>query len=220
MDTGTEGYLAFVVLGTALVVVVGLILTRSGRVYLQDVFPDRRTANSVSVLLSVLFYLFALGLLGVISTMSVPVTGTAQTVVTKLGVVLLVLGVVFGATMIALARIRARRAEDEKQEQLLAAMPGVTPTHHSRAADEHLGPLTTDSAATTYAAPTAARTAAAAATPSAAPTDTPTTASTATPTTASTAAPAAAATPGAAAATAPTNTDADRADGRLVPPAR
>lgn len=141
MDTSTEGYLAFVILGIALVILVGQILTRGGRDYLREVFTDERTANSVSILLTVLFYLFTLGILGVISSMRVPVTGAAQTVVTKLGVVLLVLGVVFGSTMLALSRIRARRAEDEKQEALLSAMPGVLPPHHSRAGDTHLGPV-------------------------------------------------------------------------------
>lgn len=124
MDTSTEGYLAFVVLGALLVVVIGQILTRGGKVYLEEVFADSRSAGSVSTLLSVLFYLFALGILGVISSMTVPVDGTAQTVVTKLGVVLLVLGTVFGLTMLVLSRIRARRAESEKEDALIAAMPG------------------------------------------------------------------------------------------------
>ncbi len=129
MDTSTEGYLAFVVLGTLLVVVVGQILTRGGKVYLEEVFADSRSAGSVSTLLSVLFYLFALGILGVISSMTVPVDGVAQTVVTKLGVVLLVLGTVFGLTMLVLSRIRARRAESEKEDALIAAMPGHGTEH-------------------------------------------------------------------------------------------
>lgn len=123
MDTSTGGYLAFVVLGIGLVVGVGSTLTRGGRTYLREVFPDQRAADSVSRLLTVMFYLFALGILGVISTMSVPVDGVAQTVVTKLGVVLLILGLVFGATMLVLSRIRAQREESEKGDILLANMP-------------------------------------------------------------------------------------------------
>jgi len=154
MDTSTEGYLAFVVLGAILVVVIGQILTRGGRIYLEEVFADSRAAGSVSTLLAVLFYLFALGILGVISSMTVPVTGVAQTVVTKLGVVLLVLGVVFGATMLALSRIRARREESEKEDALIAAMPGhqhqsngyddgrVSPTVTVHAADARPAPPT------------------------------------------------------------------------------
>lgn len=125
MDNSTEAYLMFVILGVVLVAAVGQLLVRAGRVYLEEVFPDPRVANSVSRLLTVLFYLFALGLLGIISTIDVPVSGDAQTVVTKLGVILLVLGIVFGATMLVLARIRARRQEQEQEESMMAAsMPG------------------------------------------------------------------------------------------------
>jgi hypothetical protein len=112
MDTSTEGYLGFVVLGVSLVIVIGQLLIRSGKVYLEEVFPEERTARSVSRLLAVLFYLFALGVLGVISTMEVPVEGATQTVVTKLGVVMLILGIVFGATMFVLSRIRTGREEE------------------------------------------------------------------------------------------------------------
>jgi len=121
MDNSTEAYLVFVILGIVLVGVVGQLLIRAGQVYLEEVYPDPRVANSVSKLLAVMFYLFALGVLGIISTMDVPVEGTAQTVVTRLGVVLLVLGVVFGITMFVLSRIRARRQEEEQEEAIMAA---------------------------------------------------------------------------------------------------
>ena len=126
MDSNTDTYLVFVVLGVILVLVVGQMLNRAGRVYLEEVFPDARVANSVSKLLAVLFYLFALGLLGIISTMDVPPEGAAQVVVTKLGVVLLVLGIVFAVTMLVLSRIRSRRREEEEEEAIMAAsMPSV-----------------------------------------------------------------------------------------------
>jgi hypothetical protein len=130
MGITTEGYLAFVVLGALLVIAVGQLIIHSGEVYLEEVFPDPRVANSVSKLLAVLFYLFALGVLGITSTVEVPVEGTAQIVVTKLGVVLLCLGIVFGITMLVLSRIRDRREEQEKEEALLSAMPGVDYTPH------------------------------------------------------------------------------------------
>ena len=130
MGISTEGYLAFVVLGALLVIAVGQLIIRSGEVYLEEVFPDPRVAKSVSRLLAVLFYLFALGVLGITSTVDVPVDGTPQIVVTKLGIVLLCLGVVFAITMLVLSRIRDRREEQEKEEALLSAMPGVDYTPH------------------------------------------------------------------------------------------
>jgi uncharacterized membrane protein HdeD (DUF308 family) len=129
MDDNTGTYLAFVVLGVVLVIIVGQMLIRSGQVYLEETFPDRRVARSVSKLLAVMFYLFALGLLGIISTFDVPVEGDAQVVVTKLGVVLLVLGIVFAGTMLALSRIRSRRREEEEEEAMMAASMAAAPVH-------------------------------------------------------------------------------------------
>lgn len=110
MDENLASYLAFVLLGTGATVAVGQVLYRSGRGYLEEMFPDGQVAQSVNMLLAVLFHLVVLGILGIISTIDVPVDGAAQQVVTKLGVVLLVLGVAHGGAMLALARVRDRRA--------------------------------------------------------------------------------------------------------------
>jgi hypothetical protein len=137
MDNSTDTYLVFVILGVLLVATVGQLLVRAGQVYLEEVFPERRVANSVSKLLAVMFYLFALGLLGIISTMDVPVEGSAQTIVTKLGVVLLVLGIVYAVAMAVLSRIRAGRQEQEQEEAIMAAsmLPYDTYDTHDSAAD-------------------------------------------------------------------------------------
>lgn len=126
------GYVSFVVSGIALTLAVGQLLLRSGQVYLQETFADKALATSVNRLLAVLFHLIMLGVLGVISTVEVPVTGTAQTVVTKLGVVLLVLGAGHGATMYGLGRLRDRRREQEMWDRMervptAHAEPAVTP---------------------------------------------------------------------------------------------
>lgn len=133
MDNSTDTYLVFVILGVLLVAMVGQLLVRAGQVYLEEVFPERRVASSVSKLLAVMFYLFALGLLGIISTMDVPVEGSAQTVVTKLGVVLFVLGIVYAAAMAALSRIRARRQEQDQEEAIMAASMHPYDTYDSAA---------------------------------------------------------------------------------------
>ena len=98
---------------------VGRLLFHSGRVYLEELFDDVRLASSVNALLAVLFHLVVLGILGIISTMDVPVDGQVQTVVTKLGVVLLILGVAHGSVMLGLGRLRTSRAE----QQLLKTFP-------------------------------------------------------------------------------------------------
>ena len=105
-DQGT--YLLVLVLGVGAALVVGQVLLRTGQAILEEAFADHRVASSVNRLLAVLFHLGALGVLALISTVDVPVTGALQIVVTKLGIVLLILGVVHGVLLLLLTRIRAR----------------------------------------------------------------------------------------------------------------
>jgi hypothetical protein len=103
-------YVTVVVLGALLTVLVGALLYRNGEPFLDEVFADQEKARSVNRLLVVLFNLVVLGILALFSVVDVPwVSGAFQIVVTKLGVVLLVLGIAHGTTMVALSRIRARR---------------------------------------------------------------------------------------------------------------
>jgi len=107
-DTGT--YITIVLIGTLLTLLVGQILIRSGRPIVSEVFEDEQTARSATSLIAVLFHLVALGLLGTISTFDlIEVEGTVQTMVTKIGQVLLVLGILYGLTLVLLNRYRSRR---------------------------------------------------------------------------------------------------------------
>lgn len=107
-DTGT--YLLIVGVGFVLTLVVGQILMRAGHGFLADVFQDEEVATSTTRLLGVLFHLVALGFLALVSTWDpIPVQGTVQMVVTKIGGVLLVLGALHGATLLLLARVRNHR---------------------------------------------------------------------------------------------------------------
>jgi hypothetical protein len=116
-DTGT--YLFIVGVGFILTVFVGVVLRRSGHGFLRDVFDDDDTANSVTNLLTVLFFLVALGFLALISTYQpIQVEGTVQLVITQLGGVLLVLGVLHGATLLLLARVRSRRRSQTLETEM------------------------------------------------------------------------------------------------------
>jgi len=120
MGQSLGSYLLVLVLGLGLTLVVGQVLLRTGQDYLAEVFSNTRTARSVNRLLGLLFHLVVLGILAIISTIDVPVDGELQTVVTKLGVILLVLGAAHGATMLVLARIRARRHEQDLADEMTA----------------------------------------------------------------------------------------------------
>ncbi len=132
-------YLLVLLLGLGLTLIVGQILLRTGQDYLAEVFDNRRTARSVNRLLGLLFHLIVLGILALISTMDVSVDGELQTVVTKLGVILLVLGVAHGGTMLILARIRSRRREQDLADEMTAQIEFTRQQQHNTQYGQHVG---------------------------------------------------------------------------------
>lgn len=108
---GTGTYLVLVVIGVVITIAVGQILLRSGQPFLEDVFQHKETAHSINRLLVVMFHLLTLGVLGMISIVPVDAGGTTQTVVFKIGVVLLIVGIAYGVSMLVLLRVRERRRQ-------------------------------------------------------------------------------------------------------------
>jgi uncharacterized membrane protein YdfJ with MMPL/SSD domain len=121
MSTDLVSYLVLLVVGTALTTVVGAILRRSGQALLEEVYPPPRAAG-LARLVAVGFYLVALGVLALISTIDVPVQGLVEELITKLGVVLLILGAAYGLTLVVLGRLREARRQAELDEEFQAAM--------------------------------------------------------------------------------------------------
>lgn len=107
MSTGQ--YIVFLAIAVALTLGVGRLLFTSGEPFLEEVFQKKDTARSTNLLLTVLFHLLTLGVLALMSTIDVPVDGVVQTIVTKLGIVLVVVGIAYGVSMLVLLRIRERR---------------------------------------------------------------------------------------------------------------
>jgi hypothetical protein len=104
-------YLTVLFIGVGLTVVVGQILIRSGRPILEDVFPRPGAASSVTQLLVVLFHLVVLGIIALVASMDVTLDHPLQTIVVRIGLILLVLGIAYGSTLLVLARLRARRRQ-------------------------------------------------------------------------------------------------------------
>jgi hypothetical protein len=118
-DTGT--YLLIVVIGLIVTVIVGQILMRTGLGFLRDVFGDQDVAQSITRLLGVGFHLVALGFLALISTWQpFAVQGTVQLVVTRVGGILLFLGVLHVITLVVLARVR----NNARARQVAASLRG------------------------------------------------------------------------------------------------
>ena len=119
MTTGT--YLTIVAIGAVMTVIVGVILIRAGHGFLRDVFDDDDVATSTTNLLGVLFFLVALGFLGLISTYQpVETNNPVEQIITQLGGMLLVLGILHGATLLLLARLRNRRRSQALESEMSA----------------------------------------------------------------------------------------------------
>ncbi|MGQ0575139.1 MAG: hypothetical protein ACT4RN_13175 [Pseudonocardia sp.] len=105
-------YITVLVIAIGLTVSVGRLLVVAGEPYLLEVFRDRKVTRSVNILLSVLFHLVTLGVLAIISAIDFDLASQLQTIVVKLGVVLIVLGAAYGISMLVLIRVRQRRQAD------------------------------------------------------------------------------------------------------------
>jgi hypothetical protein len=108
----SNSYVAFLVIGTALVLIDGQIIYRNGRRFLQQATPNA-PAKSLTTLVSVLFHLGTLGVLALLSTIDFPTDTELKGIVLRLGIILIVLGIAHWIAVSALARIREREEFEE-----------------------------------------------------------------------------------------------------------
>jgi hypothetical protein len=105
-------YVAYLAISVALTVFVGSALSRSGRVFLRDVFGDQTgPADAASRLIVVGFYLLTLGFITLTMRMSGEIGSVRQAIQVlsvKIGEVLLVLGALYLANISFLTRLRRR----------------------------------------------------------------------------------------------------------------
>ncbi|MGH3879217.1 MAG: hypothetical protein ACRDSK_19490 [Actinophytocola sp.] len=108
----TNSYVTFLLVGALLVLVDGQVIYRNGRRFLQQSAPNA-SAESLTRLVTVLFHLVVLGVLALISTVDVPADTPVESVVVRLGVVLIIIGIAHWVAVVALGRIRDRQEFDE-----------------------------------------------------------------------------------------------------------
>ena len=102
------GYVTFLILGIALVAADGFLIYRSGVRYLANAHTARSSATSMARLVTVLFMLVVLGVLALVSVIEVDAGGALQTVVVRLGVLLLILAAAHAITIAVLNQMRDR----------------------------------------------------------------------------------------------------------------
>lgn len=113
----TNSYVAFLVIGTVLVLVDGQVIYRNGRKFLQQSAGRNTSAESMTRLVSVLFHFVVLGVLALISTIDIPADNATEGVVLRLGVILIVIGIAHWVAITALTRIRDRQEFDELHQE-------------------------------------------------------------------------------------------------------
>ena len=105
-------YLGYLAVAVPLTVWVARVLSRHGRVFLADVFDgDEKLAEAVSTLLLVGFYLLNLGFVMLYLSVDTVVTSPRaliEALSVKLGVVMLLLGVVHFGNLVVFHGIRRR----------------------------------------------------------------------------------------------------------------
>jgi hypothetical protein len=121
-------YVAYLVISVALTVLVGSALSRSGRVFLLDVFGGQAApAEAVNRLLVTGFYLLNLGFVTLTMRMSGEIGGPRQAIQVlsgKIGEVLLVLGALHLANIVFFTRLRRRVQAQAAQQPPGGGRPG------------------------------------------------------------------------------------------------
>ena len=136
MDHKVWMYLAYLAISVGLTVWVATTLARNGMVFLEDVFQDSKLAKAVNQLLVMGFYLLNLGYVAVAMTSSASIPTAAEALETlswKIGLVLLVLGVLHFFNVFFLNRYRRGRLPVHPQQPAAGnwpshpGVPGTTP---------------------------------------------------------------------------------------------
>jgi uncharacterized membrane protein len=121
-------YSVYLAISVGLTIGAGLVLSRSGQVFLRDVFAgDEALAKAVNRLLVVGFYLLMLGFVVLAMRPSGQITGVRQAagvLSVKVGEVLLVLGALHLTNFAIFRRIRRRPAPAAPGPEMGAAQHG------------------------------------------------------------------------------------------------
>ncbi|GID25619.1 hypothetical protein [Paractinoplanes brasiliensis] len=131
MDPKVWMYLVYLAVSIGLTVWVATTLSRNGRVFLADVFEDEKLAGAINQLLVMGFYLLNLGYVTVTMRSDQTIADTSEaleTLSSKIGLVLLVLGVLHFLNVFFLGRYRRGRL---RQQQIVPPLPpaGRLPMH-------------------------------------------------------------------------------------------
>ena len=121
MDYTVITYLIYIIVSIALIIWVGRTLFNNGRVFLLEIFEDEHIADSINKLLLVGFYLINSGYmvynLKIYKTVK-DMRGSIEELSIKIGLIILILGVMHFFNIFVLFRMKKGKDRDGKLEAL------------------------------------------------------------------------------------------------------
>ena len=118
-------YLVILAVGVAVVAIDGQLILRKAPAYLDEVYEDRARSRKVTAMVVALFHLIMLGLVALVSSVGLAADAGIQSVLARIGVMLLLTALGHGITMVVLSRLR----EEELATKIAdaSAVPHSTP---------------------------------------------------------------------------------------------
>jgi fatty acid desaturase len=117
-------YLVLLFLGVLIVIVDGQFIMRNSPAYLAQVYGTR-PARKLASLVAVFFHLVMLGLVALVAAFGLGPDPTVQTLISRIGVILLLTALGHALTMSILSRLRTEQESTEIAEAQLARQQEV-----------------------------------------------------------------------------------------------
>jgi hypothetical protein len=112
-------YLVLLFIGVLIVIVDGQFIMRNSPAYLAQVYGTR-PARKLASLVAVFFHLVMLGLVALVAAFGLGPDPTVQSLISRIGVILLLTALGHGLTMSILSRLRTEQESTEIAEAQLA----------------------------------------------------------------------------------------------------
>lgn len=104
MDSGA--YLLILGIGALIVLLDGQLIMRKAPSYLDEVYENPRRSRQITAMVVGLFHLVMLGVVALVSSVGLDPDAGTQSVLARIGVLLLLAAVGHGITLLVLSRLR------------------------------------------------------------------------------------------------------------------
>lgn len=114
MNSGA--YLLILAIGAVIVLIDGQLIMRKAPSYLDEVYENPRRSRQITAMVVGLFHLVMLGVVALVSSVGLDQNAGTQTVLARIGVLLLLAAVGHGVTLLVLSRLREQELATQVAE--------------------------------------------------------------------------------------------------------